>query len=275
MFVCLYPFYYVIIYSLSDSSRAVTGIFLFPQGFTLYNYQYILSRSMIYSGAIMSVLRTVTGAAVTVLCSMYFTFLLVQSEMAGRKIIYRFVVVTMYITAGLIPFYITMRAYGLRNNFLIYILPNTINAFYMVLFKTFIEQLPAALEESAKIDGAGYFTIFRKITFPLCMPIVATVAVFSAVNQWNSWFDTYIFVTSEKLFTLQFILLNILREAQALANAMRSSGNTTQVTVQPMTSQSIKMKMTITVITLIPIMTVYPFMQKYFVKGIMLGAIKG
>ena len=273
MVICIYPFYYVLIYSLSDPKTVQRGVYFLPVDLTLFNFSRIFSIDILYTGVYISILRTAIGAFVTLFSCMFFAYILLSNEMPFRKIIYRFVIITMYISGGLIPYYLTIRAYGLRNSFLVYIIPTAISAFYIILFKTFMEQLPPALEESAKIDGAGVFTVFIKIIFPLSTPIVATVIVFSAVGQWNSWFDTYIFITNKSLYTLQYILLNFLRESEQLAQSMRSSGSTASVQIQVLTSESVKM--TITVIVLIPILLVYPFMQRYFIKGIMLGAIKG
>ncbi len=274
MLFCIYPFYYILIYSLSDPQKAITGITLLPSGFTFYNYNRILQTDAIYGAALISLLRTVIGTVVTVVCCSLFAYILTKPKLYFRKFIYRFLVITMYLNAGLIPFYLTIRAYGLRNNFLVYILPCAISAFYIILLKTFIEQLPAALEESAMIDGAGYLTIFIKVIFPLSMPIIATIAVFSAVGQWNSWFDNYIFCEKKSLLTLQYILLNYLQESQKLA-AMVTQTSSAEAFMEQMTVTPESARMTITMITVFPILLVYPFMQRYFVKGIMLGAVKG
>jgi len=273
MLACIYPFYYVLIYSLSDPKTVQKGVYLLPVDFTLFNFTRIFSINIIYTGMIISVLRTVIGAIITVFCCMYFAYLLMNDDMPLKKFFYRYTVITMYISSGLIPYYLTIRAYGLRNTFLVYVIPTAVSAFNVILFKTFMEQIPPAMEESARIDGAGIFKVFWKIIFPLSTPIVASVVVFASVAQWNSWFDTYIFVTNKNLFTLQYILLNFLRESEALAQAMRTSGSTASAPVQTLTSESVKM--TITVVVLIPILLVYPFMQRYFIKGIMLGAVKG
>jgi ABC-type glycerol-3-phosphate transport system permease component len=165
-----------------------------------------------------------------------------------------------------------MRAYGFANNFLVYIIPSAIGAFYVVLVKTYIEQLPSALEEAAEIDGAGILTIFIQIIFPLCKPIVATIAVFAAVAQWNSWFDNLIFMMGAPEYnTLQIILYNILNRAATIANTIDTT--TAQQLARQVSPDTIRM--TITMIVTFPILFVYPFAQKYFVKGIMIGAVKG
>jgi ABC-type glycerol-3-phosphate transport system permease component len=202
----------------------------------------------------------------------FFAYLMTKEEMFGRKIIYRFVIITMYLNAGLIPWYMTMKTYGLKDNFLLYVIPGAVSAYYMILIKTYIESLPAALEESARIDGAGYIRVFRSIIFPLSKPIVATVAIYAAVGQWNTWTDNYFLVNKANLQTLQMILYNYLNQSQNIAN-ISAQALTAGTAVVKITSMSIKM--CITVIVTVPIICVYPFMQRYFVKGIMMGAVKG
>ncbi|WP_219835700.1 carbohydrate ABC transporter permease [Paenibacillus sp. R14(2021)] len=271
--VCLYPFYYIFIYSISSPQEAIKGVYLLPTNLTISNYSQIMQLNNISWSFMVSVLRTIIGTLVTVFCCALCAYIVTKQELYFRKIIYRYIVITMYFNAGLIPWYITMKMFGLQNNFLLYILPSAVGAFYIVLLKTFIEQLPASLEESAMLDGASYFTIFRKIIFPLSMPIIATIAVFSAVSQWNSWTDNYFLVSDERLQTLQMILYNYLNEAQILASSNNINLNDVGSSMKRLTPESIKM--TITMIVTVPIMLVYPFLQRYFVKGLMLGAIKG
>lgn len=189
-----------------------------------------------------------------------------------RRFIYRFVLVTMYFNAGFIPWYLTMKAYGLQNNFLLYVLPTALSGFNIILIKTFIEQLPPALEESARIDGAGYWTTFTRIIFPLSTPIIATIAVFSAVGQWNTWFDNFFLVENPNLQTLQLVLYNFLNQSNSISS-MSAAEMTNSAEVRTMTPQSIQM--TITMLVTLPIVVVYPMLQRFFVKGIMMGAVKG
>ena len=269
--LCIYPFYYIFIYSISNPTLAQKGIVLLPVGITVENYIQMIKLRGITLAALISVLRTVGGTLLTVFCSTLFGYIVTKDKLPFRKLMYRMMVISMYFNAGLIPYYLTMKLYHLNNSFLLYIVPTAIVAFNVILIKTYIEQLPAALEESARIDGARYFTIFIKIIFPLSMPIVATVAVFSAVNQWNSWFDNYLLVQDRNLRTLQLILYDYLNQSSVLSHLSDNDKNRGLGIV--MTPQSIRM--TITMIVTLPIIFVYPFMQKYFVKGIMLGAIKG
>ncbi len=268
---CVYPFYYVIIYSVSIPTQAYKA-FIFPAGFTLKTYKTILSLNDISGAFLVSAARTVLGTGITVIATSFLAYLVTKEEMFARKFIYRFIIITMYLNAGLIPWYLTMKEYGLKNNFLLYVLPGAVSAYYMILVKTYIESLPPSLEESAKIDGAGYIRTFCSIIFPLSKPIVATIGIYAAVGQWNTWTDNYFLVTDGKLQTLQMILYNYLSQAQNMANisaqVMADGANAVKIT-------STSIKMCITVIVTLPIMCVYPFMQRYFVKGIMMGAVKG
>ncbi|NJP41703.1 carbohydrate ABC transporter permease [Oscillospiraceae bacterium HV4-5-C5C] len=273
-FLCFYPFYYIIIYSVSNATEASQGIYLWPRGFTLELYENIFQQADLIHAFTISALRTVLGTILCVLASSMFAYLLIQREMLFRKVVYRLVIITMYLNAGLIPWYITMKMYGLKNNFLLYILPGMINAFYLILMKTYIEQLPASLEESAALDGAGFFTKFFKVVLPLSKPILATIAVYSAVGQWNSWLDNYFLASDKKLQTLQLILYKYLNQAEALANSMKNASAVSNATAVSNINPT-NVRMATIVVTVVPIMLVYPFLQKYFAKGILLGAVKG
>lgn len=272
LIACVYPFYYVLIYSLSEPKQAPGRVFFWPVGFNINTYLGIFKLNDIPQAFMVSVLRAVTGTVLTIGCSSFFAYLVTKEEMRFRKVLYRVVVISMYINAGLIPWYLTMKAYGLQNNFLLYILPGAVTAYYVILIKTYIESLPKELEESATIDGAGTFRTFRSIIFPLSKPIVATVGVYSLVGQWNQWTDNYFLVSNEKLQTLQMVLYNYLNQANRF-NKMAGSSVDPNALVNMITPTAVKM--CITVIAVVPILFVYPFLQRYFVKGIMIGAVKG
>jgi len=273
LIVCIYPFYYVFIYSISDPRLAQGGVYLWPAGFSFEVYATVFQLADLPHAFLISVLRTVVGTIVTVFSCSMLAFLITQEDFRIRKIVYRFLVVTMYFNAGLIPWYITIRLIGLTDSFWVYILPTAVSAFYVILLKTFMEQLPKALEESAKMDGAGFFTIFSRIILPLSTPVLATIAVFAAVAQWNSWIDTYFFINSKSLYTAQYVLYTFIREADAIAEQIRTTNAMNGVSSSPVTPTSIKMG--ITMVVTIPVMFVYPYMQRYFVKGLNLGAVKG
>ncbi len=276
-FICIYPFWYVLCYSFSDTTvAAVNPPVVFPKGFTVSNYKEILTLKGFFPALWMSVLRTLVGTSLSVFFCAFLAYLFTKEKMPARKILYRFVVFTMYISGGMIATYIVIKSYGLLNSFWVYVLPGLISAYNMVLIKTYIEQLPPSLEESASLDGAGYVTCFFKIVLPLCKPIIATVVVFVAVGQWNSWFDNHIYTrANDSLTTLQYLLYNYLNEAQKLAEQLKNAASGADVTQAMETISPKGIRMTITVLASLPIFALYPFMQKYFSKGIMVGAVKG
>ncbi|MFD0715898.1 carbohydrate ABC transporter permease [Paenibacillus sp. GCM10027626] len=273
MIACLYPFYYVIIYSLSDPHKISRGgVFFWPVNPTIDSYVEILSKKTVPLAFVVSAAKTVLGTALCIYCSSLFGYLMTKQEMRFRKLVYRFVISSMYLGAGLIPWYLTMKAYGLQNSFLLYVIPGMLNAFFVILIKTYIESIPASMEESAEVDGAGFLTMFHRIIFPLSKPIIATVAVFSAVGIWNSWQDNFFLVSNPNLQTIQLILYKYFNEATLLAAEL--ARNPSAIKEAPKISSE-TVKMTMSVISIVPILLVYPFMQRYFVKGIMLGAVKG
>ena len=276
-FICIYPFWYIIIYSFSEPGLVDVNppVFL-PRGFSFSNYRDIFELQCFFHALLISVLRTVLGTAGAVLSCSFLGYLFTKNEMPARKWVYRFLILTMYVNGGMISTFIVIKSYGLLNNFWVYILPMLISAYNIVLIKTYVEQLPQSLEESARLDGAGYVRVFTAIILPLSKPIIATVAVFVAVGQWNSWFDNHIYTRgTESLTTLQYLLYNYLNEAQRLAEQIKNSVNSGGISQMVSTISSKGVRMTITVLASLPIFLVYPFMQKYFVKGIMVGAVKG
>ena len=271
LFVCLYPLWYVLIQSLSQGDKGVNAIVL-PISFTLENYVSVMQRPDILHAFILSVIRTVTGTCGTVLCCMLLGYLFSKEDMPYRKFLYRMLIITGYVGGGMIPTYLVFRYYGLLNNFMVYILPSLISSYYVILIKTFVEQMPPEVEESAMIDGAGPFNIFIRIILPLSLPIAATIAIYSSVHHWNSWFDNQLYtVTNENLTTLQFLLYSYLNKTEAMLEAIeRGDVSDTSILMTPR-----GLKMTITMVTVIPILCVYPFMQRFLIKGIMIGAVKG
>ena len=276
-FICIYPFWYIVIYSFSKPGLVDINppVFL-PRGFTLSNYKDIFELKGFFHALLISILRTGVGTAGAVLSCSFLGYLFTKYEMPARKWVYRFLILTMYINGGMISTFIVIKSYGLLNNFWVYILPLLVSAYNIVLIKTYVEQLPQSLEESARLDGAGYIKVFTAIILPLSKPIIATVAVFVAVGQWNSWFDNHIYTRgAESLTTLQYLLYNYLNEAQRLADQIKNSVNGGDISQMMSNISSKGIRMTITVLASLPIFMIYPFMQKHFVKGIMVGAVKG
>jgi len=270
-FLCIYPFYYVIIASLMSGAQNVVSYF-WPKQFSINTYLKIFENPDIGRAFFISASRTFLGTVLSVFFSAMFAYLITQENMLFRKFVYRFSIITMYFSAGLIPWYLTMRMYGFYDNYLLYVIPSAVSVWFVILVKTYIESLPKSLEESALIDGAGFFTIYVRIIMPLCKPILATIAVFEAIGQWNSWSDNFFLVDNPKLQTLQLLLYRILNQAQQLADAMRNNSSMHNVRI---TFSANTVRMAMVVISVVPIMFVYPFLQRFFTKGIMMGAIKG
>lgn len=269
--LCLYPMYYLVIYSLSNSSAIASNpTWLIPRGFTLRNYAYLFRKPEIINAVFISASRTVLGTLITVFCSSFFAYLLNKKKLIFRKFIYRMLVLTMYLNAGVVPYVILMRTYHLNNSFLLYIIPSAVNAFYVIIIKTYMEGIPDALEEAALLDGAGHFRTYCSVIFPVCLPVIATVVIFSAVGQWNTWQDNFYLVRDRNLKTLQLQLLEYL---QTMDQSIVRDVN--QAVEKLNRTSSLSLKACISVMSMLPIMVVYPFFQKYFVKGILIGSVKG
>ncbi|RCW76886.1 carbohydrate ABC transporter permease [Saliterribacillus persicus] len=275
MVVTIYPFLNVLAISLNESVDTIRGgIYLWPREFTLNNYFEISKYDNLITGFSNSVLRTVIGTVLGVFIQAMVAFTLSRPDFQGRKFVSTVIVLTMYFSGGLIPGYMLIRDLGLMNSFWVYILPGLISAFNIIIIRSFMDGLPMSLQESAKMDGANDFTIFYKIILPLCKPVLATIALFIAVGQWNQWFDTYLFNSmNESLTTLQYELMKILDNTSMGggqdANLMRSTNEQQNNLVSP---ESIKMA--ITMVTVVPIIVVYPLVQRYFIQGMTLGAVK-
>lgn len=280
MLMCLYPFWNVFINSIATKEEVARGVYFFPKEPTFTVYADVLRDGKLLHSLLISVSRTVLSTVGCVLFSAMFAYLMTQQNLPCRKVIYRFAIITMYVSGGLIPWYLVMKLYGLYNNFWVYVFPNLLGVYYCILIKTFIEGLPAALEEAARIDGAGFFTLFFRIILPLSKPILATVALYQAVGQWNSYQDNYLLVQDTNLQTVQMTLYNYVHQAEAIAKAMQqaalSGGNIADIANSAAANTTADaVRNATTILSMLPIMLVYPFLQKYFAKGVMLGAVKG
>jgi len=274
MIVTLYPFLNVLAISLNESADTVRGgIYLWPREWTLDNYLEIAKYDNLVTAFVNSVLRTVIGTVIGVFSSAMVAYTLSRSDFQGRKFISTFIVLTMYFSGGLIPGYMLIRDLGLMNSFWVYILPGIVNAFNIIIIRSFMDGLPFSLQESAKIDGANDFTIFYRIILPLSKPVLATIALFVAVGQWNQWFDNYLYNSmNEKLTTLQYELMKILDNTSVSGSVDANTMRPNDFQAKQVSPESIKMA--ITMVTVVPIIVVYPFVQKYFIQGMTLGAVK-
>ncbi|MBR6030256.1 MAG: carbohydrate ABC transporter permease [Clostridia bacterium] len=275
MFLTLYPVINTVAYSFNDGTDALRGgIGLWPRVYSLKSYVSILSDKSVYQAAFISASKTIVTTLLNLFWTGMIAYALSRREFVLRKVITTVLVLTMYVNAGMIPNYLLIsKTLGLRNTFLVYIIPTMFSCFNMIVIRTYIGGLPDALVESARIDGAGDIRIFWQIIFPLCTPVLATVALFVAVGAWNSWFDTYLYCGSDKnLYTLQYLLKMKLATTQASSNAAKTSADALKTTTL---TTPVTIRCAITVISTVPILVVYPFLQKYFVTGMALGSVKG
>ncbi|MGF7036354.1 putative aldouronate transport system permease protein [Paenibacillus mucilaginosus] len=270
--VTLYPFLNVLAISLNDSTDTVRGgIHIWPREFTLKNYETIFQYSGLMTGFRNSVIRTLAGTLIGVISASMVAYVLSREEFQARRLFSMLFALTMYFSGGLIPVYMLMRDLSLLNSFWVYLIPGLLSVWNVFIIRSYINGLPYALQESAKIDGANDFTIYWRVVLPLCQPVLATVALFIAVGQWNSWFDTYLYNSSnESLTTLQYELMKVLQSTQNNADAARNPNMAQNIAA--VSPESIRMA--ITIVVTLPILFVYPFLQKYFVKGMTLGAVK-
>ena len=277
MFCTLYPFWNTIAVSFNaaaDTTRG--GIAFWPRVFTLQNYRVVFTSGSIYNAFFVSVARTVIQTVGGVFLTSMLAYALSRREYVFRKIFTVLLVLSMYVNAGLIPNYFLIRSLGMINTFWVYIIPGMISAFNFIVIRTYMSNLPESIIESARIDGCGDFVIFSRIVLPLCLPVLATIALFIAVGAWNSWFDTMIYNSGRaNLHTLQYKLMEYLQSSQSQstsAAAIGAMGMAENLATSMVTPVSIRAA--ITVIAALPILVVYPFLQRYFVTGISVGSVK-
>lgn len=268
--VVVYPLINTVAMSFNDGIDALRGgITFFPRAFTWKNYETVLAKQGMKTGAVISVLRTVIGTLTSTLCTALLAYVLSRKNFIFKKPLSMLYVITMYVNGGLIPVFLVYKALGLTNSFWVYILPGMVSAWNMLVLRTYMNGIPESLSESAELDGAGHFTIFFRIILPLSMPVIACVSLFSAVGQWNSWFDAMLYNRmSDNLTTLQYELMKLLSSVtnnNANVETMKNSDNM----VTPRT-----MRAAATVVTALPIVCLYPFLQRYFVAGMTIGGVK-
>ena len=277
-FACAYPFYYIIINSISANNLSERGKVLFwPMQVHVENYTRMANIPGLLDAAKISVMRTVIGMTLTILISSFLGFMFTRETLWKRKLWYRFVAVTMYFNAGIIPWVLCMRNLGLNNNFWGYILPMVIQPFYIILCKTYCESVPRELQEAAEIDGAGTLTVFFRVMLPVIKPILATIAIFAAVNQWNAFQDNLLLMPNRPdLDTLQYKLWQYITQANSLKAMLSNTTNTNAIMASMATvATATSIRMSVTVVVVLPVMMIYPFFQRYFTRGIMIGAVKG
>lgn len=275
--VTLYPFLNTLAVSFNEGMDTIRGgIYLWPRKFSLQNYRAIFVSGTIFNAFFISVARTVLAAAINIFLTGMLAYCLSRKEYIFNKFITVVFVLTMYFSAGLIPGYLLIKSLGLYGNFLVYIIPGMISAFNVIVVRTYIKTIPESLIESAKLDGAGDFLIFLKIIFPLCKPALAVIGMFVTIGSWNNWFDTYLYCSSkQELSTLQYELQKL------LASSFQQSQSVNQFTGSALGAElannmvtPIAMQAAITIVAMVPILFVYPFLQRYFVVGLNVGGVK-
>ena len=274
-FITLYPFIYVISVSLSPPTALVSGrVILLPKGFSTAAYEVVFGDRRLISGFFNSIQYTLAGTLVSVFLTTLTAYPLAQPKFKKYARIYmRFVVFTMLFSGGLIPTYLVIRSLGMINTFWVMIIPGAISSFYLILTRTFMQQLPLELFEAAEIEGSGDLDMYFRIVLPLCMPIIACISLYYAVGVWNSYMTPLIYLTSESKYPLQIFLRLIVMQSALQEMELATTGRETLILGSTYNSESVKAATL--VLSTIPILLAYPFLQKYFVKGIMVGAIKG
>ena len=269
--ITLYPVLNTVALSFNNGIDAVRGgIHLLPRVFTLQNYKTVLGQQNIITGAYISVARTVVGTILSLAANALLAYVVSRKRFLFRSQLSLFWVITMYVSGGMIPTLILYRNLGLTGTFWVYVIPGMISVFNMLVLRTYMMGLPEGLEESAQIDGANDFTIFVRIVSPLCKPVYATVALFVAVGQWNSWFDVMLYNRmNTKYTTLQYELMKLLSSVMQQGGSASSAGQGAAAAVTPVTVRAAA-----TVVTMLPIICLYPFLQRYFVAGMTLGSVK-
>ena len=268
--VTLYPVLNTLAISFNDGTDALRGgIYLWPRKWTLKNYITVLQKQNLITGAYITVARTVSGTLLALAANAILAFIVSRKNFLFKRELSLFWVITMYVNGGMIPTFLLYRGLHLTNSFWVYIIPVMFSAFNMLVIRTYMAGIPDSLEESAQLDGAGYTTIFLKIISPLCKPVYATVALFVAVGQWNSWFDAMLYNRmSSHLTTLQYELMKLLSSVTnqgTSAEAMKNAAGTVTPT---------SVRAAATILTMLPIICLYPFLQRYFVTGLTIGGVK-
>lgn len=269
----IYPFWNTIAVSFNDAQDTLRGgITLLPRVFSTYSYESVFKNKLMGTAAVNSVLRTVISTFLGVLLGSMIAYVLSRRELIGRRFITAYFLVTMYISAGLIPNYFLIKNLGMLNNFAVYIIPGLVSVYNIIVIKSFMQSLPDSLSEAAIVDGAGHFRCYWQIILPCCKPVLATIALWCAVGAWNQWFDTFLYASgADHLTMLQYEMMKL------LSSAMQSGRDNSSIFGNEQMANTItptSIRAAVTIVASVPILVVYPFMQKYFVKGVTLGATK-
>jgi putative aldouronate transport system permease protein len=265
--VCGYPFLYIILYSISNPDKVGMSFLIVPLEVTFDSYKHLFLQNRILHAYFISISRTVAGTIGTMFITYMVAYALSKQHLLFRKFFLRFCAVTMYLGAGLIPTYILMNSLGLNGTFWIYVIPGLMDVYSMLIIRIYIEALPPSLEESAYLDGANEVRSAFQIILPLCTPVIAALALFKCVGHWSSYYDTLIYApTVSNLHTIQYVMYNLINDQ------FTTTFENVRIRLK---ANPLSLKMAVTVVTVLPVLFVYPFLQRYFVKGLYLGAVKG
>lgn len=269
LFITLYPFYYVFMLSFNEGIDAsLGGIYWFPRKFTLSNYARFFNDLKWLRALLVSFMRTLIGTVLGVAFTTLVAYALSFKDLVGRKAYMTFIIICMYFSGGIIPYYTLLRGLHLIDTFAVYVIPGMLSLFYITIGRTFFEDIPPSLRESAKIDGAGELKIFAQIIVPISKPFMATLALFIGVGHWNNWYDSTFFVKTKTLRTLPYLMMEIVNQFQTNATNINAAAHQTSGTT------SLSVQLAAMVVSVVPIIFIYPFLQKYFVSGMMVGAVK-
>lgn len=269
IFVTIYPFYYIIVISFNEGIDAsLGGIFWFPRKFTVENYQEFFSDLKWLRGLGISISSTILGTVVSVLFTVLVSYAMSFKDLVHHKLYMTLIIICMYFSGGVIPYYALLKSMGLINSYLVYIIPGALNIFFILIGTNFFADIPSSLRESAKLDGAGELKIFTRIILPISKPLLATCILFVGVNKWNNWYDCTFFVQSNGLRNLAYLMMQVINSTQVSATAAAASASANVATT------TLSIQTAAMVVATVPIMCVYPFLQKYFVTGMMVGSVK-
>lgn len=277
--VIFYPFYYMLIYSFNVGESSKVGLYLWPNDFTTENYTILFKTEYVVNAYMVTIARTISGTILHVLFTSIVAYGLADTSLLNRRFYTIIFLIPMFFEGGIIPYYLLILRLGMNDSFLVYIIPTMFSVWHMILMRTYFQTIPKSLEESARLDGASDFRIFYRIILPLSAPVIAAIALFAAVGQWNAWFDAFIFVNDMRLHPIQLFLKSVIQQTvgiKNLFNSMTEGGLDAQALKQleeiKITTEALKAAAT--VVTIGPIIFIYPFLQKYFIKGLMIGSLK-
>ena len=276
--VMLYPVYYVLVLSLNEGTDSMKGgIWFWPRAFTMFNYQYVLSNGLLQNSYMITIGRTVLGTVLGLAVNALAAYTLSERNIPFKKVMMTFVLIPMLFNGGQIPYFLQLRNLGLCNTFWVFVIPGLVNVWNIFVMKRFFQDIPDSLRESARIDGATHMQTLVKIILPLSLPMLASLGLFTAVGHWNDWFSGAFYVQTNDLMPVQTYLQKLLTANNISMvktnNALNAEAAFRESQTARMTATSVKMAAVM--VGTLPILCVYPFLQKYFVKGMLTGSVKG